>query len=299
MELNFSASSFAVTSSFHDSYAAGPQNQDMIGRPGVAPLKHKAIYEVTEQNYSDLLRIANETGVNSYHNMAIKTGYLLDCTNFKFGSIEFKKGEKNCVHTTPNKDDLDRTLLIVRDAKIQSDIVVVSVHSHQIVDEERRIAPEFIQIFARECIKAGADIIVCHGPHRLRGIEIFERKPIFYGLGNFIFQHEQQTTYPEEFYRKYGTSRFQCDGVGTINNIRSKNGTVGIIASEDDWLSVLVSMSIKNDKFEIKLYPVEISKQTGLPYISNSDKALTQIKVLSEPFGTEFSIVNNIAQIII
>ena len=33
-----------VTSSFHDSYAAGPQNQDFHGRPGVAPLSHKEVY---------------------------------------------------------------------------------------------------------------------------------------------------------------------------------------------------------------------------------------------------------------
>lgn len=288
-----------VTSSFHDSYAAGPQNKEMIGRPGVAPLKHKAIYEVTERNYEDLMRIAEETGVNSYHNMAIKTGYLQACPNLKFGSFEFQKGASNCVHTYPNNEDLERTISIVKDAKIQADVVIVSVHSHQIVDDERKITPEFVSIFAKACVDAGADIIVCHGPHRLRGIEIYNGKVIFYGLGNFIFQHEQQLSYPEEFYKKYGTSRQECDGVGSINNIRSKNGIVGLISTTDDWVSVLVSMNCNDGKFEIILYPVIISKQTGLPSIDPSGFALKQLKQLSEPYGTKFVIDDNIGKIIV
>lgn len=286
-----------VTSSFHDSYAAGPQNQDMIGRPGVAPLKHKAIYEVTEQNYNELSRIADETGVNSYHNMAINTGYLVGSPNLKFGAFEFQKGECNKVHTTPNKSDLERTLSVVRDARIQADVVIVSIHSHQIVDDERRLTPEFISIFAKECIDAGADIVVCHGPHRLRGIEIYNNKPIFHGLGNFIFQHEQQEYYPEEFYQKYGTTRSACDGVGTINNTRSKNGTVGLISTDEDWISILATLNCVNGKYDISIYPVSISKQTGLPSIINDDKPLLHLKTLSREYGTDIRIENNIAKI--
>ncbi len=39
-------------------------------------------------------------------------------------------------------------------------------------------------------IDAGADVFVGHGPHVLRGIEIYKGKPIFYSLSNFIFQNE-------------------------------------------------------------------------------------------------------------
>ena len=47
-----------ATSSFHDSDAAGNQRIDMKGRPGVNPLRHKSIYEVTEENYQNLQKIA-------------------------------------------------------------------------------------------------------------------------------------------------------------------------------------------------------------------------------------------------
>jgi len=34
-------------------------------------------------------------------------------------------------------------------------------------------------------IDAGADAVVGHGPHVLRGVEFYRDKPIFYSLGNF------------------------------------------------------------------------------------------------------------------
>ena len=39
-------------------------------------------------------------------------------------------------------------------------------------------------------IDAGADLFVGHGPHVLRGIEIYKGAPILYSLGDFIFQNE-------------------------------------------------------------------------------------------------------------
>jgi poly-gamma-glutamate synthesis protein (capsule biosynthesis protein) len=36
-------------------------------------------------------------------------------------------------------------------------------------------------------VDAGADIVIGHHPHVIQGMEIYKRKPIFYSLGNFIF----------------------------------------------------------------------------------------------------------------
>jgi hypothetical protein len=40
--------------------------------------------------------------------------------------------------------------------------------------------------WARAVIDAGADAVVGHGPHVLRGIEFYRRRPIAYSLGNFV-----------------------------------------------------------------------------------------------------------------
>jgi poly-gamma-glutamate synthesis protein (capsule biosynthesis protein) len=40
---------------------------------------------------------------------------------------------------------------------------------------------------ARQLIDAGADCLVCHHTHTRQPMETYQGKPIFYGLGNFIF----------------------------------------------------------------------------------------------------------------
>jgi poly-gamma-glutamate synthesis protein (capsule biosynthesis protein) len=40
--------------------------------------------------------------------------------------------------------------------------------------------------FARAMIDAGADLVVGHGPHVLRGVECYRGRPIAYSLGNFV-----------------------------------------------------------------------------------------------------------------
>lgn len=39
-------------------------------------------------------------------------------------------------------------------------------------------------------IDAGAGVVVGHGPHVLRGIEVYKRRPIFYSLASFIFEND-------------------------------------------------------------------------------------------------------------
>lgn len=161
----------AVTSSFHDSYAAGPQNSEMQGRPGVAPLRHKAVYELQENHFRAISEIAEVCQVNAYHNMGISSGFLPEVSNVRFGSYEFCKGHENRVHTTPKEEDMERTEAVIRDAKFFSDIVMVSLHTHQFAGTDTSEPTEFARTFCHKCIDAGADIIICTGSHVPRGIE--------------------------------------------------------------------------------------------------------------------------------
>lgn len=291
-----------ATSSFHDSDAAGNQRKDMKGRPGVNPLRHKSIYEVTEENYQNLQKIASEIGINDYHNQAIKEGYLLPKDNFNFANFEFKKGENNLLHTYPLEKDLWRIINSITEARKQSDCVIVSFHSHQFSNGNKKKPAEFIRVFAKSCIDAGASIIVGHGPHILRGIEVYNKGAIFYSLGNFIFQNETVTHLPADFYEKYSVQNE--DGVGTAMDKRSKNGTIGPNVDEDVWNSVLVSIEDDSKKMNIKLIPLELGHELprykkGLPKISKNEHTITQIQELSIFFNTKVHNLNGVGSIII
>lgn len=290
-----------VSSSFNAAYSAGPQNEEMVGRPGVAPLRHKAIYELTEKNYEDLLRIADETGINAGHNQSVKEGYVLATNSLRFGTYEFEKGNANQVHTEPLVEDVNRTVDIIKDARLQADIVVVSIHSHQFKGLDKANPTDFCRMFAQKCIDAGADIIVCHGPHTLRGVEVYKQGVILHGLGDFIFEHESMSLLPEEYYKRFGTSRQECSGVAGLMEIRSHGGKVGLIADDKAWETVLVGVNCTQNNLEITFYPVLIDRgyKGGLPHLAHESKILNELNLLSKEYGCSLQIdnINNVASL--
>jgi poly-gamma-glutamate capsule biosynthesis protein CapA/YwtB (metallophosphatase superfamily) len=83
----------------------------------------------------------------------------------------------------------------VRAADRKADIVIVTAHTGaEGADRQhvRRVTETFLgenrgnpMRFARAAIDAGADLVVGHGPHVLRGMEWYKGRLIAYSLGNF------------------------------------------------------------------------------------------------------------------
>ncbi len=76
---------------------------------------------------------------------------------------------------------LKRDIEAIRD---EVDILIVSLHWG--VEESFEVLPQQRK-FAYDLLDNGVDIILGHHPHQFHGIEIYKGKPIFYSLGNFIF----------------------------------------------------------------------------------------------------------------
>lgn len=75
----------------------------------------------------------------------------------------------------------------IKEAKKQSDFVVVIVHGGH---EGYQLPSPRMKNLYRLYIELGADVIVNHHQHCYSGFEIYQGKPIFYGLGNFIFDRD-------------------------------------------------------------------------------------------------------------
>jgi poly-gamma-glutamate capsule biosynthesis protein CapA/YwtB (metallophosphatase superfamily) len=67
-------------------------------------------------------------------------------------------------------------------AKAQADLVIVALHKG-IVHTPAKLAP-YERALAHAAIDAGADVVIGHHAHIVRGIEFHHGKPIFHGLGN-------------------------------------------------------------------------------------------------------------------
>ncbi len=62
-----------------------------------------------------------------------------------------------------------------------------------------RLAPNpWLTKWTHDEIDAGADIIVMHGAPLLHGVEIYRGRPIFFDLGNFIYNVPPTLTYIDE-----------------------------------------------------------------------------------------------------
>lgn len=290
-------------SSFHESDAAGNQSINLIGRPGLNPLRYRKVFHVKKEYYDMLNDVANKTDMNANKNLAIKNGYALPLPEGElyFGGINFCLANENTAKTEPLKKDMERIIANIHEARRQADYVMVSVHSHEFSGKNVTEPAEFIKIFAHECIDAGADVILAHGPHELRGIELYKNKPIFYSLGNFIFQTETVSLQPVDAFENNNMSH--TTKVGEYMNMRSKNETKGYVAQENIWNSVMCSFTAEDGKIiEIKLYPISLGmelprSQRGLPKLLYDNKVLEYLAELSKPFGTELKIANGVATI--
>jgi len=67
-------------------------------------------------------------------------------------------------------------------ARRTADVVIVSLHKG-IVHTPAKLAP-YERPVAHAAIDAGADIVICHHAHIVRGIELYRGRPVFHGLGN-------------------------------------------------------------------------------------------------------------------
>ena len=98
---------------------------------------------------------------------------------------EWNPGLLPRVTTTPHEGDVTALREDIAACRQQADVVLVSVHwgdftrPFTITDHERRLA--------RLAVDAGADGVLGHHHHLLRGVEFYRGRPIFYGLGHFVF----------------------------------------------------------------------------------------------------------------
>lgn len=93
----------------------------------------------------------------------------------KYGFLGF-----DFLSKTPKENDYE----LVAKSVDKVDVLIVGVHW----GAEYRSEPAEIQKqWAKELVEAGADIVVGHGPHWVQGAEYINEKPVYYSLGNFVF----------------------------------------------------------------------------------------------------------------
>ncbi len=284
----------AVASTFTEGSLAGEQRPDLMGRPGVNPLRFTTTYTVNHDELEVLGKVAALTAGGGEGGGNSTTRSQGARNRLRIGGLQFQLGESDSVSTQLNKNDLEALQASVRDAHRQADWVIVSSHTHESGPGGQNVPPDFLIAAAHAAVDAGADIFVAHGPHILRGVEIYKGKPIFYSLGNFIFENETMVFQPAESYESSNLP--ESASVADYFDARSANDTRGFPVNKAIWESVVAQVNFRADHTlgQIILVPISLGymeprSQRGRPRLSSPERsiaAIDEIAKLSAPYGT-------------
>ena len=199
---------------------------------------------------------------------------------------------------TPNPDDARRILESIRDARKQAALVVVYQHNHVFGNHsfttiftegmQERLAPnEWLQKWTHAEVDAGADIIVMHGAPLLHGVEIYHGKPIFYDLGNFIYNVPPTLSYIDE----------PMSWESAVASVQFRGGTLVSVSLRPIVLNVVgEGQPDMHDSYASN----QFLHTRGLPAAAKGARAgyiLQRLAELSKPFGTKIEITGETGEV--
>ncbi|WP_232321314.1 CapA family protein [Picosynechococcus sp. PCC 7117] len=240
-----------------------------ISRPNVFAFR-------TAPSYANLLKDAGFQALSIANNHTFdygQTGFQDTQTTLTDTGIA-PIGVKNQIHYHQHKDltvaligfstyqyhntvqGLDAAVALVKEADAKADIIVISVHAGAEGTGANRVRPGTewlfgenrgdLHKFSRTLIDAGADLIVGHGPHVLRAVELYQGRLIAYSLGNFV-----------------------------------ADGALSVASTLAESVILEVSMSSEGRFLKGKLHPVRLNGQ-GFPFYDATGTAIKRMQQLTQ-----------------
>lgn len=270
------------------------------GIGGLSPLQVTRYFMVPEDSWEALQTMRDHfpNGTGFYARGANSSEQIA------FMGNQFRKAARGITesyyHYEINQRDLRDTLAAIREGKIKSDFITVAIHAHHFlettggyrgegipeaehIDTNASIA-DYLPVFAKAAIDNGADLFQGTGVHALRGIEIYNNRPIFYGLGEFIRQMDV----------------IGLSGRGDPHRSMGPPDAEFPVKFES---IIAINEYAGGELKEVRIYPVEARyaetklAQRGIPRIAPpviAQRILRRLQALSAPLGTEIQIVGNI-----
>lgn len=274
------------------------------GKPGLNALNLTVYYHVTAEQMAAIKAVRRAaytappgtTNVSSLPDPASEPA-----DRVQFLGIWYKVGTPGTRSFEMDKDDLQENLRSMRNGKYLSEFLIATCHCHQgpvtaqqwLFEDQ---TPDFLTELAHRSIDNGADVFVGHGPHVLRGVEIYKGKPIFYGMGEFYYQWQHMDA-------------DLMSGSWSGREIRGDSDVANRLSAT--WRPVNFESMVAQSDYdkgrlvEVRLYPTSGAwdgpvSQLGLPRQAPpamAQKILARVQALSKPLGTTMTIENNVGVI--
>lgn len=274
---------FSAMSRASDPYGQAP------GRPGVNFLRTTRTIVLPPERMAHLAQAAGEKP---------------DAAEVAFMGVRYRAGAAGSTTSSYSykldERDVAANLMSVRQARQNSNFAIYSLHNHE-PGNESLIPADFAQDLAHRMIDAGADAYIGHGPHQVRGVEIYKGKPIFYSLGNFAMMNNSLDVVPADMYDQFGVE----PGSATIPEFLQARNARQFSDRKLYESVVAVTRYVGGQVAEIRLYPIDLGVSTegagkGVPKLADAAvgrAVLERLQTLSKPYGTEIAIERGVGVI--
>jgi poly-gamma-glutamate synthesis protein (capsule biosynthesis protein) len=100
-----------------------------------------------------------------------------------YEQIDWRPGTKPRIRSYANEEDVALMVADIQALRSQVDVLAVSIHWG--IHFEPATVAEYQRAVGRAAIDAGADIVLGHHAHILKGVDVYKGKAIIYSLNNF------------------------------------------------------------------------------------------------------------------
>ncbi len=291
----------SVNTYFDAPMMAGIQSRRVPGRPGINGIRVTEKMVLPPDAFAFAKTLGEKTGINTERVLDRAAGYRSPLPDgvCELGSLHCICGEDYGTVHEMDPSDIARLKESIREAEKSCDYVMVSIHTHQVYGSTSSNTPPFMEELAHLSVDAGANAVIVHGPHRLRGIEVYRDSPVFYSLGDFVLQLYDVPLAPEDFYVKYGLTSDM--GIMNLLENRSKGFTRGLMANPVMLESVIPLWETDGQKLtSLKLLPIRIScgegkHLEGFPQVAKDTEFMNRLAEMSEPYGVTIKMEDGIA----
>jgi hypothetical protein len=103
-----------------------------------------------------------------------------------YRQVDWQPGTAPKILTSPEPADLDALAGDIKALRPKVDVLIMSVHWG--VHFEPHTIADYQYAYAHAAIDAGADAVLGHHAHILKGVEVYQGKPVIYSLNNFLLR---------------------------------------------------------------------------------------------------------------
>jgi hypothetical protein len=190
-----------------------------------AGFSHVSLANNHSLDYADAGLVNTDSVLNSNQIISFGNPKKFDAASVEFIEVDGKTAAIIAAYTLEQLPTYSQLKEVFTYASFRSDLQIVYVHWGTEYVSKRNVRQREA---AERFVDAGADLIIGHHPHVVQNIELVNNVPVFYSLGNYIFDQYDSTKTQEGLLLHLELSDVQSKitllpmtSVGTLSQPRS------------------------------------------------------------------------------